>query len=78
MNMETNMTKQLNKEELCEALAEDYADKATRGGLSYNSAYTHYLDRCFKRKFKDLVIQYTVQGLGRIKTNNTKKHTYIT
>ena len=34
---------QLTKEQLCEALALDYADKASRGGLNYDDAYRQYM-----------------------------------
>lgn len=55
--------KDLTKEELCEALAEDYADRAANSGTNYDAAYTHYLTRCLARKTSDLMKQYKVQGL---------------
>lgn len=56
--------KEITKEELCEALAEDYADRAAKNGASYDESYMHYLNRCLARKTKDLLEQYKVQGLN--------------
>ena len=56
--------KELTKDELCEALAEDYADRAAKGGNDYDASYTHYLKRCLARRTKDLMAQYKVQGLN--------------
>ena len=55
----------LSKDELCEALAEDYADRAARNGLGYEDAFRQYLKRCMKRTKQDLMQQYTVQGLHK-------------
>tara|TARA_R100000544_G_scaffold37021_1_gene26798 strand:+ start:838 stop:1008 length:171 start_codon:yes stop_codon:yes gene_type:complete len=54
---------QLTKEQLCEALALDYADKASRGGLNYDDAYRQYMTRCVNRPLKDLQDQHKLQGL---------------
>jgi len=59
----------MNKDEICEALAEDYADKVAKTGGSYNDAYNHYLERCMKRTEEDLEHQYNVQGLDKLKIN---------
>jgi len=56
--------KELTKEELCEALAEDYADRAAKNGASYDESYNHYLGRCLARKTLDLMKQYKIQGLN--------------
>jgi hypothetical protein len=56
--------KELTKEELCEALAEDYADRAARNGANYETSFAHYLKRCLARRTKDLMDQYKVQGLS--------------
>ena len=53
----------LTKDQLCEALAQDYANRASRGGAHYATSYTHYLERCYKRKTDELIKQYKVQGL---------------
>ena len=53
----------LTKEQLCEALAQDYATRASRGGAPYAISYNHYLERCYKRKTDELITQYKVQGL---------------
>ena len=51
---------------LCEKLAEDYADRVARTGMSYDGAYKHYLERCLKRKEKELKEQYKAQGMDNI------------
>ena len=53
----------LTKEQLCETLALDYADRASKRGANYNDSYNHYLKRCYKRKTDELITQYKVQGL---------------
>jgi len=53
----------LTKEQLCKALAEDYADRANRGGLPYEAAYDRYIERCKQRSLEDLKHQYKVAGL---------------
>jgi len=53
----------LSKKELCIKLAEDYADRVARTGMNYEDAYKHYLERCLKRKEKELMEQYKTQGL---------------
>jgi len=53
----------LTKEQLCEALALDYADRASKRGAHYEDSYNHYLKRCHSRKLDDLIKQYKVQGL---------------
>jgi hypothetical protein len=53
----------MNKKKLCEALAEDYAEKVARSGGNYDDAYNHYLERCTNRNEKDLLAQYKTAGL---------------
>jgi len=55
----------MNKEEICITLAEDYADRATKGGANYDESYQHYLSRCLNRNEDDLKSQLKVQGLNR-------------
>jgi len=50
--------------EMCIKLAEDYADRATKGGANYDDAYEHYLTRCLNRDEKELKQQVDVQGLN--------------
>ena len=57
----------LNKNEICEALSLDYAERASNGGANYDISYKHYLQRCHKRNFEDLMSQYRVQGLEKPK-----------
>jgi len=53
----------MNKTDICIKLAEDYADRATKGGSNYDDAYEHYLQRCLNRDEKELQQQFKVQGL---------------
>lgn len=53
----------LTKEQLCEALALDYADRANRRGANYEDSYDQYILRCNKRPLEELQSQYKVQGL---------------
>ena len=53
----------LTKEQLCEILTLDYADRASKRGANYEASYNHYLERCYKRKTDELITQYKVQGL---------------
>ena len=55
----------LTKEQLCEALSQDYATRASKGGASYALSYNHYLERCRNRKLDELMTQYKVQGLNK-------------
>lgn len=50
-------------------LAEDYADRAAKGGANYDDAYEHYLIRCLNRDTEDLESQVKVQGLDIDKSN---------
>ena len=54
----------LTKEQLWEALALDYADRASKGGLNYDDAYERYISRCKQRPLEELEQQYKVQGLS--------------
>jgi len=49
--------------EMCIKLAEDYADRAAKGGANYDDAYDHYLLRCLNRDEEELQSQLKVQGL---------------
>jgi len=55
----------MDKKELCIKLAEDYADRVAKIGRDYDDAYNHYLERCKKRKERELLEQYNQQGLGK-------------
>jgi hypothetical protein len=56
--------KEITKEELCEALAEDYADRAAKNGANYETSFAHYLKRCLARRTVELMQQYKAQGLN--------------
>jgi hypothetical protein len=55
----------MTKTEICTELANDYADRASRGGANYDDAFEHYLGRCLKRETEELKKQYKVQGLKK-------------
>lgn len=55
----------MDKIQICETLAQDYADRAAKGGANYDDAYEHYLARCLNRDEEDLKSQYKTQGLGK-------------
>ena len=55
----------MNKQEICEALAEDYADRVANTGGNYDDAFNHYLERCKKRDEKDLLDQLRAAGLDK-------------
>jgi hypothetical protein len=52
----------MNKTEICIKLAEDYADRASKGGANYEESYDHYLARCLNRDEKDLKSQFKIQN----------------
>ena len=56
----------MKKELLCIKLAEDFAERASKTGRDYNDSYNHYLERCQKRKERELLEQYKAQGMGNM------------
>lgn len=56
----------MNKQQICEKLAEDYADRVAKAGRNYDDAYAHYFERCLQRKESELKHQYKVAGLGKM------------
>ena len=56
----------MTKKELCRKLAEDYADRVAKIGRDYDDAYNLYLERCKKRKERELLEQYKAQGMGKM------------
>jgi hypothetical protein len=64
--------------ELCEALATDYAKKASVLSLKFEEAYQRYFKRCEKRSYDNLLQQFTVGNLGStIKKIATRSVEYI-
>ena len=55
----------MTKEDMCEALAEDYADRVARVGSDYDDAYEHYLARCRTREASELKSQLISAGLDK-------------
>jgi len=68
----------MTKLELCEALATDYAKKASVLSLKFEEAYQRYFKRCEKRSYDNLLQQFTVGNLGStIKKIATRSVEYI-
>lgn len=56
------------KQQLCEALAIDYAYRAKPAlGVDFADAYQEYLDRCMFREYDDVLQQY---GQGPLKEDS--------
>jgi|TARA_R100001530_G_scaffold33009_1_gene25943 hypothetical protein len=51
--------------ELCEALATDYAKRASSLSLKFEEAYQRYFKRCEIRSYENLLHQFTVGNLGQ-------------
>ena len=68
----------MTRVELCEALATDYAKKASVLSLKFEEAYQRYFKRCEKRSYDNLLQQFTVGNLGStIKKIATRSVEYI-
>ena len=68
----------MTRVELCEALAVDYAKKATVLSIKFDDAYKKYLKRCELRSYDNLLQQFTVGGLGStIKKMATRNDEYV-
>ncbi len=72
----------MTRVELCEALAIDYAKKASVVlNLNFNYAYNIYLKRCEKRSYENLLQQFTVGNLGstikKITTRSVEEYVII-
>ena len=68
----------MTRVELCEALAKDYAKKASVLNLKFDEAYKRYLKRCEIRSYDNLLQQFTVGNLGStIKKIATRSVEYI-
>jgi hypothetical protein len=68
----------MTRVELCEALAKDYAEKASVLNLKFDDAYKRYLKRCEIRSYENLLQQFTVGNLGStIKKIATKSVEYV-
>ena len=68
----------MTRVELCEALATEYAKKASVLNLKFDDAYNRYLKRCEIRSYDNLLQQFTVGNLGStIKKIATRSVEYI-
>ena len=64
--------------ELCDALATDYAKKASVLSLKFDDAYEKYLKRCELRSYDNLLQQFTVGNIGStIKKMATRNDEYV-
>ena len=61
----------MTRVELCEALAKDYAKRASVI-MDFDEAYKKYLKRCEVRSYDNLLQQFTVANLGNLSTTRTK------
>ena len=71
----------MTRVELCEALAIDYAKKASVLSLKFDEAYEKYLKRCELRSYENLLQQFTVGNLGstikKITTKSVEEYVII-
>jgi len=71
----------MTRVELCEALAKDYAKKASVLSLKFDEAYEKYLKRCELRSYDNLLQQFTVGNLGstikKITTRSVEEYVII-
>jgi len=70
----------MTRVELCEALAIDYARRATVLSLKFDEAYKKYLKRCEIRSYENLFQQFSHGNLLTLTSNVQKKlaqHEYI-
>ena len=65
--------------ELCEALATDYAYRASVLSIKFEEAYNKYLKRCEVRSYENLMQQFKVGNLANPKkiTPQLKANEYI-
>jgi predicted ribosome quality control (RQC) complex YloA/Tae2 family protein len=61
--------------ELCEALATDYAKRASSLSLKFEEAYQKYFKRCEIRSYENLLQQFTVGNLGNLEKKVKKVDT---
>jgi len=71
----------MTRVELCEALAKDYAKKASVLSLKFDEAYEKYLKRCELRSYDNLLQQFTAGNLGstikKITTRSVEEYVII-
>jgi hypothetical protein len=63
----------MTRVELCEALAVDYAKKASVLSIKFDDAYEKYLKRCELRSYDNLLQQFTVGNIGSTIKKITKR-----
>ena len=70
---------EMTRLELCEALATDYAKRASVLSLKFDEAYKKYLKRCEVRSYENLMQQFKVGNLANPKkiTPTLKANEYI-
>ena len=64
----------MTRVELCEALAVDYARRATVLSMKFDEAYNIYLKRCEIRSYENLLEQFNHGSLLTLTSNVLKKY----
>ena len=64
----------MTRVELCEALAIDYARRASVLSLKFDEAYNKYLKRCEIRSYENLLQQFSHGNLLTLTSNVQKKY----
>ena len=64
----------MTRVELCEALAIDYARRATVLSLKFDEAYKKYFKRCEIRSYENLFQQFSHGNLLTLTSNVQKKY----
>jgi len=64
----------MTRVELCEALAIDYARRASVLSLKFDEAYNKYLKRCEIRSYENLFQQFSHGNLLTLTSNVQKKY----
>ena len=70
----------VEKLEMCEFLAEDYAHRASNRGLDYKKSYESYMERSQKRSSQDLFEHFSTvkQYPTIVKPNRTEEYVITT
>jgi hypothetical protein len=62
---------EITRLELCDALATDYAKRASALSLKFEEAYNLYFKRCEVRSYENLLQQFTIGNLANPKKNKS-------
>ena len=67
----------MTRGEMCEQLAQDYANRASILRLSFEDAFNKYIKRLSKRTDDDILQQFTIANLNNLpnkKSNRTEEY----